>query len=181
MTSRREDLADRCKRAWFSEHDGTNVPIGERWLLVADAAIAELDQTIADHPAGRALPGAWSLTTSGPRDHRYELHIIYPGDDGGECLEKGCASADELAHRLRFEANLCAPIPDQPPTLDPDEVIEGAPTWKTPTVSVLPDRWTAFYDGVGVDGVLVDDLAGIEHTAYAMLSAAAKVRLWRQQ
>lgn len=174
--SRREELADKCKTAWFSDQAG-RTPIGERWLLVADAVLAEGKPVASplDAPAG-----AWAELAEEVRDHRYEINIIYPHE--GECYERGVATAGELAARLRFEAQLCAPTALAPSLPLPDEVADGAPTWKASSMVGLPQRWTAWHNGVQLDqaDTLVDDLDGLHRTALAMLAAVAQVRAWRQ-
>jgi hypothetical protein len=174
--SRRQELADKCRTAWFADQAGT--PIGERWLLVADAVLAEGKPVASPLDS---LTGAWAEVAEPVRDHRYEINIIYP--EVGECYERGVASAAELAHRLRFEASLCAPgaTVGAPSLPLPDEVVDGAPTWKATSLVGLPQRWTAWNNGVQLDRAeIVDDLDGLHRTALAMLAAVAQVRAWRQ-
>lgn len=178
MNDRRAELAERLKLAW---HGDRNIwPISDRWLLCADEVLAgndppipgwEVDEVAAArdrHPAGRGL-----------RDHAYSLTVTYP--DGSTCHDEGAATAAELAGRLRFEATLCGGGSEPTPAraLEPDDVTDGVPTWKTPDPAGLPDRFAAFYDGVAIDGTLVQDLRAIEQTAWAMLAAVDRVRTWR--
>jgi len=184
VTERREELAERLRLAWHND-PRNRWPIADRWLLVADAALADEpipgweiptddEQAARDrHPAGRDLPAL--------RDHAYNLTVTYP--DGSTCHDEGAATAAELAGRLRFEATLCSGADERGPSpasaLEPDDVTDGVPTWTPPHVAGLPIRLAAFYDGVTIDGTLIQDLRGIEHTAWAMLAAVDRVRTWR--
>jgi len=176
----REELAERLKRAWFHQPKGR--AIGDGWLHVADVAMAaerpvhEWERELLAAEPTVTLGGAWEQRVEGARDHRYELNIVYP-NGGGECYEKGSATATELAHRLRFEANLCAAATADYTALPaPDEIVDGAPSWKA-----NGHRWTAWSNGIQVDEAqIVDDLAGLEATALAILAATNQVRMWRQ-
>ncbi|HTF52201.1 MAG TPA: hypothetical protein VK735_32560 [Pseudonocardia sp.] len=185
----REELAERLKKAWFDQPTGR--PINDGWLNVADVAmaaeqaaerpIAEWERELLAAEPAVTLGRAWEQPAEGPRDHRYEINIVYPGD-GGECYEKGSATATELAHRLRFEANLCAAaVADYTVLPAPDEIVDGAPSWKASGVGFLPTRFTAWSNGVQLDAdTIVGDLAGLEATALAILAATNQVRMWRQ-
>jgi len=186
----REALASKLKEAWFSAEPG--IPIGQRWNLVADAATEEfipepsfvqvdwsgdpVNDMEAPEGHDEPIPG-WLIGTP-VRDHGYSIAITYP--DGSECSDIGIATGAELAHRLRFEANLCDP-PEVLPA--PDEVVEGAPRWIARNAPKgMPESWTAWNNGVtDSHGNLIEDLAALETTARAMLAAAAQAKAWRRQ
>lgn len=207
MTPTREALAAKLKEAWFAGEPG--VSLGKRWTLVADAAAAEYAPVQVDWSGdpvnteevrgpvyGQPHPDAmfsaaepddvpvaeWerALRLAPPgRDHRYDFTVQWP--DGTEWREQGVATAAELAHRLRFEADLCDPgMPDLPAA---DEVVNGAPKWISHGAPHgMPDSWTAWNNGVtDSHGYLIEDIDGLEATARAMLAAAAQAKAWRRQ
>jgi len=192
----REYLAERLKEAWFAAEPG--IPIGRRWTAVADAATAELStpfdtptpptpfvavdwsgdpvNTESSEPA--EVPQWRAVRETPARDHAYMINVTYP--DGSEAHDQGTATAAELANRLRFEANLCAP-PEV--LLPPDEVADGAPRWLVHNAPAgMPSSFAAWNNGVTTtNGDLIEDLDGLESTARAMLAAAAQAKLWRRQ
>lgn len=209
MTPTREALADKLKEAWFAGEPG--VSLGKRWTLVADAAAAEYAPVQVDWSGdpvcaeevhgpvyGQPHPDAmFSAVEPEPaplaewerelldhpvsvRNHRYDFTVQWP--DGTEWREQGVATAAELAHRLRFEADLCDPGTDNHlPAAD--EVVNGAPKWIAHGAPQgMPDSWTAWNNGItDSHGNLIEDIDGLEATARAMLAAAAQAKAWRRQ
>lgn len=134
-----------------------------------------LDEAFPPRSADEPIPG-WELPEQ--RDHAYDLRITYP--DGSECRDCGTATGDELAHRLRFEANLCVPAKAVPVA---DEVVDGAPTWFAHDAPAgFPKGFTAWNNGITTSrGDLIEDIDGLESTARAALAAVAQARAWRRQ
>ena len=204
--SARDQLADRLREAWFTAEPG--IPLGQRWYHVADVAAAELgpppgvygfplgaplshvagtdyftvngEAPPAETPAeDEPIPG-WELPEPTTRDHAYDLRVTYP--DGSECRDCGVATAAELSHRLRFEANLCEPARAVVVPV-PDEVVDGAPTWYAHDAPAgFPESFTAWNNGITTSkGDLIEDIDGLESTARAALAAVAQARAWRRQ
>lgn len=188
--SRRQELADRLKEAWFyGGHDGR--PINDGWLYVADVALAEpVDLPPPDTEAHDEPIPEWDMDVVVesdteplvPRDHVYSINVIYP--DGSEAFERGHATAGQLATRLRFEATLCCPERGETGHAlpSPDHFVDGAPSWRLPDLDdgLLPATLTAWNNGVQTaSGALIEDLDALEMAARQILAAVTQVRGWR--
>jgi hypothetical protein len=158
---------------WHISWDGSN------WCDDPDGNWATIGDAMGAAPEPAAEDDEWEQPLLLPpvRNHRYEIRVTYP--DGSTCNDEGTATAAELAHRLRFEANLCEP-PEVMPAAD--EVVDGAPKWIARNAPKgLPESFTAWNNGITTsNGDLIEDLDGLEATARAMLAAAAQAKAWRR-